>query len=422
MLLRIPYGQREMEAELGGLRVLGTIDVADAPALGNPGAALREAVAAPIGLDRPLCAAMVPGHTVTLVVSDSFRKTRIEQVLPALLDELGRAGIRDRDIRVVFATGTHRGPTEEEQVGILGAGPFERLRGRLFTHDPDDPAGLVQVGTTSRGTPVEVNRLACETDYLLLTGTVVLHYFGGFGGGRKSLVPGLASRRAIAHNHAMNLDPVHDRRNPAVRIGVMDGNPVAEDMFEAASFVTVTGIVNTVLNRSGAIAGLFVGALDAAHRAATAFAGNLYLQPIAEPADLVIASAGPARNFVQSHKALYNAYQAVKPGGRIIFLVECPEGLGGEQFVKWLRLGNAPAIIRGLRQQAEINGQTALSTIEKGPMTVFVTAMTEGDAALLGGRKAPDLQAAVDLVRGELPANPTCYLMPNASYSVPFLL
>jgi nickel-dependent lactate racemase len=270
---------------------------------------------------------------------------------------------------------------------------------------------------------VRVNRRAVECDRLILTGTCVMHYFGGYGGGRKSLVPGIAAADTIAQNHARNLDPVEDRLNPAVRIGALDGNPVAEDMLEASRFCRVDGIVNTVLNRRGEIAGLFAGEMDAAHRAAADFARGLYAVPIARRADIVIASAGAAKNFIQSHKALFNAYQAVKPGGRIIFLAPAPEGYGGNKFRDWISLGSRDAIIAALRTRAEINGQTALSTIEKAAITLMVTELPEADVALMGARKAQSLEAAIQTARAELAdmgiARPTCYVMPAASYSVP---
>jgi nickel-dependent lactate racemase len=282
---------------------------------------------------------------------------------------------------------------------------------------------LLFVGNTSRGTPVWLNRRLLEADRVILTGTVVLHYFAGFGGGRKSIVPGLAGEQTIAANHARNLHPTDDGLNPDVRIGRLDGNPVAEDMAEAAGFAQVECIVNTVLNRENRIAGLFVGDRTAAHEAACAFASAMYEVPLPHPADLVIASAGAAHNFVQSHKALFNAYQAMKPGGRIVFLTPAQEGLGASGFREWLGLGSRHAVIRRLREGAEINGQTALSTLEKAPSAVVVTEMDEAELRLTGARKAGSLQEAVDLCLRELAEagrkNPSVCLMPAASYTVP---
>jgi nickel-dependent lactate racemase len=425
MQFTLPYGDDTLRADIDWGRALGTIDVADAPALLNVPAAIYDAIVRPIGADKHLFETVRPGERVAILVSDQFRRTGADEILPVLIDGLLGAGLRNTDIIIVFASGTHRHPTIEEQRKILGHAIFESFQGRIFTHDPNDDSMLVHVGVTPRGTPVEINRRVWECDRLVVTGAVVMHYFGGFGGGRKSILPGISSARTIAHNHAMNLDPVEDRLHPNVRIGVLDGNPVAEDMLDAAKLVGVDCIVNSVLNRDGKIARVFAGDLEAAHRVAADFARSLYSVPIGRRADLVIATAGANGNWVQSHKALYNAYQAVRPGGHIVLAARCTEGLGGDSFEKWVRLGSREAIIRGLRRQSEIYGQTALSTIEKSRITIFVTDLTAEHVRLLKGRKADDLGEALALARAELEAEgiaePTYYIMPSAAYTVPIL-
>jgi nickel-dependent lactate racemase len=423
MKLALPYGDSAATGELDWARCLGVLDIADVPELPDLDGAIRQAIEQPIGLDKNIYEMVAPGRTATILVSDMFRYTGAELFLPILIEGLNRAGLPDEAVSILFATGAHRRPTEDEKACILGPEMYRRFRTRTRTHDPYDDANLVYIGTTSRGTPLRINRLAHEADLLIATGAVVFHYFGGFGGGRKSILPGIASVDAISHNHAMNLHPVEDRLDPAVQIGVLDGNPVAEDMLECARLVGVDYVINTVLNRQSRIAAVFAGDIDAAHRAAAAYARDVFSVTISKRADLVIASVGAAKNFVQSHKALYNAYQAVKPGGRIIFLARCKEGLGGETFTKWLRLGSRKAIIAGLRRQSEINGQTALSTIEKAPMTLFITEMPESDVRTLGGRKVESLKQALDVARNDLASveDPTAYIMPSASYTVPFL-
>jgi len=425
MQFTMPYGQGSVSATIESFDVLGAIDIGPAPALADPAEAARQAMAAPVGLPGHCLDDFAPGETVAIIVSDSFRKTGMEHILPTLVDGLLERGIAEEDLFFVYATGTHRGPTPEEEAQILGPELYARFADQTFSHDPFTESELVFRGVTSRGTRVWFNRLVMDADKVIATGTVVLHYFGGLGGGRKSILPGVAGVETIAHNHALNLDKEEDRLNPDVRIGVLDGNPVAEDMLEGARMVDVAFIVNTVLNRDGAIAGVFAGEMDQAHRAAADFARRIYCVPIQEQADLVIASAGGAKNYLQSHKALFNAYQAVKPDGAIIFLAEAAEGLGGNKLKDWLALGSRAAIIAELRRNAEINGQTALSTIEKSAITLFVTALEESDVQVLGGRKAASLEAAIAtafeerLVAGV--TAPTAWLMPAASYTVPMM-
>lgn len=424
MNITISYGKNPQSASISWARCLGALDVCDVRSLSEPGEAVRAAIEAPIGLDATLSDLVHGGETVAVLVSDAFRHTGVDRLLPVLIDVLNGAGVPDQNIILAFATGAHRSPTIEEQCRILGEDAYQRFKKRIYVHDAHDEDNLVYLGTTSRRTPVRINRRVHECDRIIATGAVVLHYFGGFGGGRKSIVPGIAGADTIAHNHALNLAPDGTGLNPAVRIGALDGNPVAEDMLEAARFHRVDFIVNTVMARDGGIAAVFAGELDAAHRTAAQYAHTLFATYIKERADLVIAASPTTRNFVQTHKAVFNAYQAVKPSGRIVLVAPCEEGLGGEQFAKWLRLGDRAAIMAGLRDHAEINGQTALSTREKAPITIMVTGLEESETALLGARKAASLEEALDIARCDLEQTgcrqPTFYLMPSAAYCVPF--
>lgn len=435
MEFSLTYGSDTLLGAIPWGRCLGTLEIGPAPALPDPAAALDEALDNPIlspasapavgtGTSVPsLMERFSPGEKVLIVVSDSFRYTAIERLLPRLLERLAERGIREEDISFLVATGTHRGPTEEEAAKILGPEIHARFASRFVSHDPHDPAQLRHVGDTSRGTPVWINRRFFQASRVIVTGSVILHYFGGFGGGRKSVVPGCAGVDTIAANHARNLHPTEDTLNPAVRIGSLDGNPVAEDMLEASRFAPVDFIINTVLNRDNAIAGIFAGELDAAHREACAMAWCMYAVPIEQQADLVLATAGTAKNFIQSHKALFNAYQAMRPGGVIIFAARAEEGFGGNKFTKWLDLRTRNAVIAQLRLNAEINGQTALSTLEKAPSAIMVTELDAEQVALLGATKAATLDEAVDLARQRLAldgiAEPTFYYMPSAPYTVP---
>jgi nickel-dependent lactate racemase len=421
---QLPYGAERIELDVPFGRHLGTLDVADVPAIPDRDRAIRTAIENPIGMDETIFERVRPGETVAIIVSDSFRKTGAHHVLPVLVEGLNRAGIPDEHICITYATGTHRAPTRDEEMQILGPAMYARFHERARAHNPHDPEGVKHVGTTSRGTPVAINRRVAECDRIITTGAAVFHYFAGYGGGRKSILPGIASVETISHNHAMNLDPEEDRINPAVRIGAMDTNPVAADMLEGAKLAGVDCIVNTVLNRRGEIAAIFAGNLEAAHRAATAFAYDMFALHIEERADLVIAASGQTKNYVQTHKALFNAYQAVKPGGRIVLLAPCEEGPGGEQFLKWVRLGSRDAIIAQLRKSSEINGQTALSTIQKAPIALFVTNMTTDHVAMLKGRKVASASEGLALAQEELATagvtDPTYYVMPSAAYTVPF--
>ena len=421
----IHYGQEELQFSIPGATYLDTLDITDSPALEDQKSALLEGLANPVGMTGHAFDNFQASDTVAIVVSDSFRQTKIDELLPDILSQLTERGIDPKNITFTFSTGTHRGPTPEEAIQILGDEVAADYAGQIYSHEHTDRDNLVHVGTTSRGTPVEVNKRVHESDRIILTGSVVLHYFGGFGGGRKSMVPGVASTKTIAHNHAMNLHPSEDVLDPNVQIGRTTSNPVAEDMLEATQLSHVDCIVNTILNRNNEIAHIFVGDLVEAHEAACATAYDTFASSITERSDIVIAASPSTKNFVQTHKALFNAYQAVKPEGRIILLTPCPEGIGGEQFKKWLRLGDRASIIAGLRKESEINGQTALSTREKAPIMLMLTEMIPEEVAMLGATKVENLDQAIQSALESLTESgisaPTYRLMPSAPYSVPVL-
>lgn len=421
----MPYGPKMVDAILPHGNLLGTLEVPAVGVCASPGALLAGALENPSGMQGHGLDGFLPGDRVVIVVSDIFRRTGMEILLPALLEGLGRRGVSPEDIHFLVATGVHRPSTSGEICQILGAEVHARHACRVTVHNAYDRESLSFLGRTSRGTPVWINRMVLPPAKIILTGTVVLHYFAGFGGGRKSLVPGVAGEETISANHSLNLDPVHERLNPAVRIGVTAGNPVAEDMHEAAAMVPVALVVNTVLAPDGGVAGVFAGDRDAAHSDACAAAAGMYVREIGCQADLVVASSGGARNFIQSHKALFNAWQALRPGGVMVFLAPASEGLGTERFREWLSLGSPGEVMRALRTRAEINGQTALSTLGKAPSAVMVTEMTEQDTAATGAEKAPGFQEAVDRAFVRLRASgidsPSVLLMPHASHTVPEL-
>lgn len=423
MKLPLSYKAHTLSADLSWANFLGILEPALSAVLPDIQTTLINGLEHPIGMKDTLQQQFHAGDSVCIVVSDASRKTGMEQVLPHLVDWLVNAGIREQDITFLIATGAHRPATTEEECRILGATLFERFHDRIYNHDAFDADNLVQVGITGRGTEVRINRHAYECDRLILTGAAMPHYFAGFGGGRKALVPGLAGAATIARNHVRSLHPTEARLHPQVHICTLDGNPVAEDLLEAALLHPPAFIVNTVLGRDGAIVDLFVGEMDAAHRSACALARDIYTVSIKGKADLVIAVNNTAPNFIQCHKALFNAYHAMKPGGRILLLAPLTEGLGSGNFRHYLEMGDSEAVAALLRQTPDINGQTALSTLEKAAHAVLVTELDKTEVHLLGAQKAASLDEALQHIRQYFEASgnstPSCYVMPNAGSTVP---
>ena len=413
----IPAGQAEC---LGSL-----VSSLRAAPLSNP--VIDEALCRPIwpnGAGPAIEERIQPGESVCLVVSDQTRKTAVDRILPLLLRRLTGRGCKLRDFFILVATGIHRPPTLEEIGKILGAEMGAAFAGRIHFHNPDDESGLVSIGRTRHGHAVCLNRRALEADRLVLLGAANYHYHAGFGGGRKSLIPGLAGRATIAYNHSLTLDPEQDCIRPGVEIGRLDGNLVSEEMLEGARLHPPDFIINTVLAPDGQLAGVFAGDLDLAHRAACRLVEQIDRVVLDRKADFVVADASGAGNWIQAHKALFNAARAVQETGRIILLAPCPEGLGNERFRYWVTRPTPAEIYRGLRQSPEVNGQTALSTRLRGARAILVTQLSARDVADLRIATAPDQRTAVCLTLDELTRagirRPTYYLMPGAMAVVPF--
>jgi lactate racemase len=304
-------------------------------------------------------------RSACIVVSDKTRRYGADVWLPALLDALNTAGVSDGQITVLFALGMHPAHTAAERAEIAGAEAAFRVR--FVDHNCDDPAGLATLGRTAAGTPVAVNRLAAEAELLIVTGGVMPHYYAGFTGGRKSVVPGLAARETVLANHSLNLAS-GGGTHPRARTASLDGNPIHEDLLDALRFVRVDFAIQVIADGSGRPAEFFTGDIAAAHEAACRRAADWFCIPVAARTPWVVASCGGHPkdiNFYQSHKSLDNSFRAVAPGGAIIMIAACPEGIGPEGFAKWFD-GESPDVMElKLRLQYSVMGHTALRTLEK---------------------------------------------------------
>ncbi len=305
------------------------------------------------------------GKRACVVVSDKTRRYGVDIWLSALIDELNAAGIPDEAVTVLFATGAHEQHDFAERAAIVG--PEVAVRVRMVDHDCDAEDDLVPLGTTKAGTPVRINRIIVESDVVVTTGAVMPHYYAGFSGGRKSIVPGVAARDTIFANHSLNLAMCGGTEKRA-RTVVLEGNPVHEDLLEAASFVDVTFSVQAVCDASGNPAAFFTGGQSQAHSAACSLAAQWYCVSLDRPLPWVVASCGGFPkdiNLYQSHKSLDNAFRAVGRGGTIFLIAKCRDGLGPEGFASWFNYPDTAAVEEKLREKFEVMGHTALRTMEK---------------------------------------------------------
>jgi len=308
-----------------------------------------------------------PNESVLIVVSDATRQTASGQVVNLLVRRLVQLGVAPSDLRIIFATGIHRPVTTAEKRELLT--PFVLQRIATLDHNADDAAQHVQLGTTERGTPIELNRALVEHDHVILTGAINFHCFAGFTGGRKSICPGLASARTIAATHLQALDfETGAQRRAGVGVGRLDGNAVHEECERIAAEVAPSFLINTWTNEAGRAVRLYAGDWRTAHHLGCAKYADAHTLPIAEKRPLVIASCGGwphDLNVIQAHKTLDMAAHACTEGGAIILLAECAEGFGRADFLAWFDAENSHALAARLHDSYAVNGQTAWSLLTK---------------------------------------------------------
>ena len=415
----LKYGTENWKMPLGNARLL-TIDTGEVP---DSEAVIRQSLENPLG-SLALAEICRPGERVVIVTSDITRYTGSEIYLPILVDELNRIGIAGRNIEIVIALGIHRQQKEEEHRKILG-----ELYGRIavYDHDCDDLEQLVDLGTTDSGIPVLVNRRVAEADRVIVTGTIGIHYFAGFGGGRKGLVPGVASRETCMASHFAVFNPPEiGGKHPNAAPGVLDGNPVHNNLLQAAKMVEPDFLLNTVLSPEKEILGVFCGDLELAHLAGCELVRDLYQVTLAEEVDLAIVSCGGQPkdiNFIQSQKALDYGVRALRDGGTIILLAACPDGFGNPTFFDWFRYQDLDIFETELRKNYQINGQTAHATLSKARRykVILVSELSEEQTMQMGMTKAADLDTALALAYKGYSQEPVTVVIPDGGTVLPVI-
>jgi nickel-dependent lactate racemase len=282
--------------------------------------AIKAALANPIHLP-PLSESVREGHSVAIIFSDITRATPYQMLLPPLLRTLGH--LPDDHITFFCATGTHRPATPDELTTILGKEMTERFR--IVQNNASDPSQQEFVGITSSGNRILLNKEILEHDLKILTGFIEPHFFAGFSGGGKALMPGMASLETVRHNHSLR-----NLSNSKARWGQTSGNPLWEDVMEAAELVGPLFLLNITLNRDKEITGIFAGELREAHSRGCTFAKETAMAPLKEAFDIVITSNSGFPldlNIYQSVKGMSAAERVVKEGGSIIMAAECWDGI-----------------------------------------------------------------------------------------------
>lgn len=323
---KMAIGKKFMDISLPAAKIINEVEGNSYPALHCVKLATREAMRNPID-SKPLREIVQAGEKVFIIVSDITRAIYTKEFLPTIVDELNIIGIPDQDIKIMIAQGTHRPQTHEEDIAVCGADIVQRIE--IFQHDCHDEDNLVYLGTSTHGTPAYINKKIVEADRIILTGGITFHLMGGFGGGRKSIMPGVSGNKTIQKNHSIAIHEEFGKGfNPLCESAKLINNPLHEDMIEIAAMVNPDFLINVVFNADGKFARVVGGHWKTAWEEGCKTVSEIFNVAIVERTDLVIASAGGFPkdiNLYQSTKTVENAFYAIKPGGVFIFFLDCPE-------------------------------------------------------------------------------------------------
>jgi nickel-dependent lactate racemase len=423
----LKYGKKEVTFDIPEKALLYELTGWNRPACEDLLEAYRFALDHPIDAP-PLREILKPSDKVVIIVPDITRVwQRSNLTLPILMDYLNQAGLEDSQISIINGLGAHRQNSEEEFAELCSEEVCKRVR--IVNHNAYDTANMVELGTTSRGTQVAVNRLVAEADRVILTGGVIYHYMAGFGGGRKGILPGVSSLKTIQQNHLRCLtDEVGGGTNPSTATGITSGNPMHEDMMEAAAFVNPDFLVNVVPNIEGEITEIFTGNWVSAWQQACQMAVRIFGVPIESQADIVIASAGGYPkdiNLYQSQKTIDNAVYAMRPGGVAVILAQCPLISDPPEFFDWFRYSDIPSLESAAREKFLISGWLAIRQMEyKNQGTIILVTENENMEIARKAHVEPvtSINAALELAYQKCGTlTPKITIMPQGANTFPII-
>ncbi len=386
------------------------------PALPDAVQAVRDGLKNPIGAE-PLVKQLKDKkpEKVVVVVNDETRPTPYYAFFPPLVEAFEEAGIRDDQVTFVIATGIHDPHSKELNEKTYGKHMTDRFK--FVSHIAKDDDSLVHMGRFDSGYEFYVNKLAVEADFLITVGVVMPHYFAGFSGGRKSILPGLAGFRTVEQNHARMVELMDNL--PPIR-----QNPVSLEMIEAARMVGVNFIINAVTGSNKEVVKIVAGDLVAAWYEAVETSSSMFEIPFEKQVDICVSSAcGYPRdvNMYQAQKALDHADRITRDGGTIILVTESPSGYGEDVFERWMREGMTPQqIMDRIRTNFVMGGHKAygFAKVAANKKFILVSSLSAEDSLPLFATKAESVQAAFDAALAENPGA-TVAVLPQGSLTLP---
>jgi lactate racemase len=417
--MKLKYGKEEIQLILPDKNILQVINLKEQEVLSNPEEKLKYLLNNPIG--SPSLKELIfqkKAQKILIMVNDITRPTPYKVILPPLLKELEEIGVNKEDIRFIIATGIHRDNSKEELSNIFGEDLIFAYK--FINHNADNP-DLRYLSKLKSGNELWINPIISEADFIITTGVIVPHYFAGFSGGRKSILPGICGRKTIEANHSKM---IHSNS----RAGNLKDNPVHQEMQEAAEKVGVDFNINVVINENHKIIEIVAGGLFESWQKGVEVCKKIYLYPIERKAEVVIASAGGYPkdiNVYQAQKALDNAYQAVKPGGTIILLAECTEGYGEPIFERWIKEAESPEdIIKRIKKKFVLGGHKAygIARVVKEVEVILISSLPDNKVRKLFFIPMRNISQAIDYIKNKYGKDFQVYILPSGNTVVPQLI
>ncbi len=417
--MKLKYGKKEVQLPIQDKNIIKILNPEKQEVLLNPENKLKELLKNPIGC--PSLRELIfqkKASKILIIVNDITRPTPYEIILPPLLDELHQIGIKKENIIFMVATGIHRSNSQEEIKEMFGENVFSTYK--FINHDCDNPH-LKDLGKLKSGNKLWVDPIVSDIDFIITTGVIVPHYFAGFSGGRKSVLPGICGRKTIEANHAQMV-------YSDSRAGNLKGNPVHQEMQEAAEKVGVDFNINVVTDENHKIVEIVAGELLTSWQQGVEVCKKIYLCPIEKKAEVVIASAGGYPkdiNVYQAQKALENACHAVKSGGTIILLAECSEGYGEATFEKWIEEANTPDdIIKRLKNKFVLGGHKAyaIARAVKEVEVILISSLPQDKVRKLFFIPMKNISQALNYIKDKYGEDFQAYILPSGNTVVPQLI
>jgi nickel-dependent lactate racemase len=421
MKIKLAYGHKGLDIELADDLNVRVVEPVYVGGLADQAGAVRDMLLAPIA-SKPLKELVKPSDKVGIVFNDITRATPYDIILPVLLERLGH--VPDEQITLFNATGTHRDNTEAELRKMLGEQIADKYR--IVQNHCRDRASHTLVGTTERGNDIWIHSDYLKCDVQILTGFIEPHFFAGFSGGGKAVMPGLALLETVLRNHSAKvLD------NPAATWGITNGNPLWEEIRQAVSMTQPTFLLNVTLNKDKQITGVFAGDFEQAHAYGCAFVKDNAMVAVTEPFDIVITSNSGYPldlNLYQSIKGISAASQVVKKGGSIIIAADCWDGipdhgeygkllLEAESVESLLETVRAPGFLRQDMWQAQIHALICC----KADVYFYSENLTDEQitGALL--RPACSIEATVDELLAKYGRDASICVLPEGPQTIPYI-